>query len=83
MRKYAAHLRDLTLLVLDLICEGLGWVISIVNGVKYKFKSMNHYPACPHPSLSLELPKHGDPNLITVLNQGSVSGLEICQDEES
>ncbi|KAB2068976.1 hypothetical protein ES319_A08G066500v1 [Gossypium barbadense] len=40
----------------------------------------NHYPPCPDPSLTLGLPKHCDPNLITILLQGHTFGLQVFKD---
>lgn len=42
--------------------------------------SVNHYPPCPKPSLTLGLPKHKDPYLITILMQDGVSGLQVLKD---
>ncbi|CAN6553973.1 unnamed protein product [Malus baccata var. baccata] len=40
--------------------------------------SVNHYPPCLDPSLTLGMPKHCDPNLITILLQEDhVNGLQV------
>ena len=39
--------------------------------------SVNHYPPCPEPSLTLGITKHSDPNLITILLQDDVCGLQV------
>ncbi|KAJ9696902.1 hypothetical protein PVL29_008901 [Vitis rotundifolia] len=72
----------LSLKILDLICEGLGLEQGYLgdelsNG---QMLSVNHYPRCPDPSLTLGLPKHCDPNLITVVLQGDVGGLQVYKD---
>ena len=68
--------------ILELICEGLGLKAGYFGeeftGVQ--MFSVNHYPACPDPSLALGTPKHADHNLLTMLLQGSVSGLQVFKD---
>ncbi|KAM1012204.1 hypothetical protein ACFX13_043089 [Malus domestica] len=46
--------------------------------------SANYHPPSPEPSLTLGLPKHGDPNLTTILLQGDdlVNGLQVLKDGE-
>ncbi|GFZ13545.1 hypothetical protein Acr_23g0019300 [Actinidia rufa] len=71
---YSIEVRKLGLLLLDLICEGLGLEHGYFGGELSQglLMSINHYPMCPDPSLVLGLPKHGDPYLLTLLNQGHV-----------
>ncbi|KAM0007120.1 putative 2'-deoxymugineic-acid 2'-dioxygenase [Helianthus debilis subsp. tardiflorus] len=80
--KYSLEVRKLSLRVLELIREGLGlepeyFGEELTGG---QLLSINHYLPSPDPSLTLGLPKHADPNLITVLLQGSVSGLQVFKD---
>ncbi|XWS76270.1 hypothetical protein CRYUN_Cryun01aG0160900 [Craigia yunnanensis] len=70
--------------ILELLCEGL-----VIGSGYFEDKlsedlqlSVNHYPPCPDPSLTLGIPKHCDPNLLTILNQGDVCGLQVFKDEE-
>ncbi|KAL3695854.1 hypothetical protein R1sor_009930 [Riccia sorocarpa] len=37
----------------------------------------NHYPACPRPDLTLAMGPHSDPNLLTLLRQDAVGGLQV------
>ncbi|KAK4441597.1 Flavanone 3-dioxygenase 2 [Sesamum alatum] len=80
---YAVRVRELSFVLLDLIREGLGIESGYFEGglAKLQMMSLNYYPPCPDPALTLGLPKHADPNLITVLNQGSVPGLQVLKDE--
>jgi hypothetical protein len=39
--------------------------------------AVNYYPRCPNPELTFGLPGHTDPNVLTVLLQGHVSGLQV------
>ncbi|KAG8370778.1 hypothetical protein BUALT_Bualt13G0018900 [Buddleja alternifolia] len=81
---YAVRVRELSLLLLDLIREGLGLESGYFEGdlSKTHMLNFNFYPPCPDPSLTLGLPKHSDPNLITVLNQGAIPGLQVLKDRE-
>jgi isopenicillin N synthase-like dioxygenase len=40
---------------------------------------LNHYPPCPQPDLTYGLPGHTDPNLITILLQDQVPGLQVLK----
>ncbi|XP_071738170.1 hyoscyamine 6-dioxygenase-like [Rutidosis leptorrhynchoides] len=79
--KYSLELRKLTLRILELICEGLGIEAGYFEGdlSKNHVLSINHYPPCPDPSLTMGIPKHADANLITVLFQGNISGLQVLK----
>ncbi|XP_057507935.1 hyoscyamine 6-dioxygenase-like [Actinidia eriantha] len=81
---YSIGVRKVGLLLLDLICEGLGLECGYFVGElsQGQLMSINHYPLCPDPSLVLGLPKHGDPYLLTLLNQGHVAGLQVLKDEQ-
>ena len=70
--------------ILELICEGLGLESGYFEGKLSEVTSLsvNHYPPCPDPSLTLGLSKHCDPNLITILHQDDVCGLQIFKDNE-
>lgn len=80
--KYSVEVRNLSIRVLELICEGLGLEPGFFEDelTDAQLLSVNHYPPCPEPSLSLGLPKHSDPNLITFLLQGLVYGLQVFKD---
>ncbi|PRQ25883.1 putative flavanone 3-dioxygenase [Rosa chinensis] len=79
---YSVEVRKLGLCLLDLISEGLGLGSGFFGGELSQVQIMatNHYPLCPNPSLTLGLPKHSDVNLITLLIQGEVSGLQVLKD---
>ncbi|GFY99580.1 hypothetical protein Acr_13g0009800 [Actinidia rufa] len=62
---------------LGLECGYFGGDLSQVQHI-----NTNHYPLCPDPSLVLGLPQHGDPYLLTLLNQGHVAGLQVLKDEQ-
>ncbi|KAK0580988.1 hypothetical protein LWI29_008488 [Acer saccharum] len=81
--KYSVEVNKLGSVILELICEGLGLEAGYLGDDKLSgsaLMSVNHYPPCPNPSLTLGLLKHCDPNLITILLQGDVSGLQVFKD---
>ncbi|XP_076930952.1 protein DOWNY MILDEW RESISTANCE 6-like [Bidens hawaiensis] len=82
--KYSLEVRKLSLRMLELIREGLGLEPGYFGEelTGNQLLSINLYPRCPDPDLTLGLPKHADPNIITVLLQGSVYGLQVLKDEQ-
>lgn len=82
--QYSVEVRNLGLQILDLVCEGLGFEPGYFGGELSwgQIMGVNHYPRCPDPTLVLGLPKHGDPYIITLLNQGDVPGLQVLKDEQ-
>ncbi|XVE72954.1 hypothetical protein DITRI_Ditri11bG0079000 [Diplodiscus trichospermus] len=81
---YSIEAKKLGLRILELVAEGLG-LESGYFGDKLSespILSVNHYPPCPDPSLTLGVSKHSDPNLITILHQGDVRGLQVLKDGE-
>ncbi|KAJ7977267.1 Oxoglutarate/iron-dependent dioxygenase [Quillaja saponaria] len=44
--------------------------------------AVNYYPPCPDPSSTLGSPKHSDVNLVILLLQGEVNGLQVMKDGE-
>ncbi|KAM6592228.1 hypothetical protein CsatA_014833 [Cannabis sativa] len=73
------EVRKLGLKILEVLSEGLGLKSGYFSGelIESPILLSNHYPACPDPSLTLGLPKHCDPSLITILLQGNVLGLQV------
>ncbi|KAG6394976.1 hypothetical protein SASPL_145567 [Salvia splendens] len=76
---YAVETRKLMVRILETICEGLGLKPDYLEGemTKTQLLSVNHHIPCPDPSLTLGMPQHTDPNLITILQQCSVPGLQV------
>ncbi|PIA25996.1 hypothetical protein AQUCO_10200045v1 [Aquilegia coerulea] len=81
---YSIMVRSLGLRLLELIVEGLGLGSGYFQDElsRVQLLAINHYPPCPDPSLTLGLPKHSDPNLITVLLQGDIAGLQVLNEGE-
>ncbi|XP_047312495.1 protein DOWNY MILDEW RESISTANCE 6-like [Impatiens glandulifera] len=83
-RKYVVEVRQTLLLILDLICEGLGLENEYMKELVSleQLMILNHYPKCPDPRLVLGLPKHCDPHILTLLNQGQIPGLQVYKDQQ-
>lgn len=79
--KYSMEARNLLLMILEVISEGLGLRAKYFQGEmsKTQLLSVNHHIPCPDPSLTLGMPQHSDPNLITLLHQCSVPGLQVLR----
>ncbi|PPR93618.1 hypothetical protein GOBAR_AA27056 [Gossypium barbadense] len=76
--------KKLGLQILELLCEGVG----IEHGyfehelTEDLLLGANHYPPCPDPSLTIGIPKHFDPDILTILLQEHISGLQVLKDGE-
>ena len=73
--------RGLATELLRLLCEGMGLPLDYFEGHLgggYVTLDINHYPACPNPSITLGLPPHCDRDLMAVLLPGQVPGLEVA-----
>ena len=81
---YSVEAKKLGLRILELLSEGLGLESGYFGSklTEAQLLVVNHYPPRPDPSLTLGIPKHCDPNLITILLQGDVHGLQVFKDGE-
>ncbi|XP_066395803.1 2'-deoxymugineic-acid 2'-dioxygenase-like [Miscanthus floridulus] len=78
--RFVAPTRALGMALLRLLCEGVGLCPDYFEGdlsTGDVVVNVNHYPPCPDPARTLGLPPHCDRNLITLLLQGSVAGLQV------
>ncbi|CAN1143621.1 Flavanone 3-dioxygenase 2 [Linum perenne] len=77
--EYARKVRELSLWVLEMLSEGLGLELGYFGEglAQVQMMSVNNYPPCPNPRLTLGVPKHSDASLLTVLLQGKVNGLQV------
>ncbi|GKB41472.1 hyoscyamine 6-dioxygenase-like protein [Tanacetum coccineum] len=80
--KYSIEVRRFLMKILGLICDGMGLETGYLEGEisKNQLISVNHHIPCPDPSLTLGMPEHSDPNLISMLQQGDVCGLQALKD---
>ncbi|KAH9302791.1 hypothetical protein KI387_014374, partial [Taxus chinensis] len=80
--KYCTEVRALVLQLLAAISESLGLEPDFLDkalGEHAQHMAINYYPRCPNPDLTFGLPSHTDPNALTVLHQGHVSGLQVLR----
>lgn len=69
--------------LLEAISESLGLERDYINrvlGSHGQHMAINYYPPCPQPKLTYGLPPHADPNVITLLLQDDVPGLQVLKD---
>ncbi|KAL8250036.1 hypothetical protein R6Q59_033729 [Mikania micrantha] len=80
--EYSIEARKLLLAILELICDGMGLESGYFEGElsKNQVVSVNHHIPCPDPSATIGMQAHCDPNLISMLQQGHVSGLQALKD---
>ncbi|KAM5552790.1 hypothetical protein ABKV19_025149 [Rosa sericea] len=73
--KCSTQVRKVALNILELISEGLGIEYGHFSDElsQETVLSVNYYPPCPDPCLTLGITKHCDPNLITILLQGDMA----------
>lgn len=79
--EYSDELRRLSKVILGMVAEGLGLEPGFFDKELGQRMLVNHYPACPDPSLTLGVGGHCDPNLITIIQQ-EVYGLQILKDDK-
>ncbi|GMH09611.1 hypothetical protein Nepgr_011452 [Nepenthes gracilis] len=81
--EYCTRVRGLALKLLEAISESLGLEKGFIDkaiGKHGQHMAFNYYPPCPQPELTYGLPGHADPNLITILLQDQVPGLQVFKD---
>ncbi|XP_051142506.1 hyoscyamine 6-dioxygenase-like [Andrographis paniculata] len=83
--EYSTQVRKLLFKILELFRRGMGlkragYFEGPLSGIQ--LMSVNHHIPCPDPTLTLGMPQHSDPNLITVLHQGHVPGLQVFRGGE-
>lgn len=83
IEEYSEHMKLLAQRLLALVSESLGLRSSYIEdalGEPYQNVSLNYYPPCPQPELTLGLQSHSDLGAITLLMQDEVGGLQVCID---
>eukprot|EP00252_Welwitschia_mirabilis_P011938 TRINITY_DN2655_c0_g1_i1.p1 TRINITY_DN2655_c0_g1~~TRINITY_DN2655_c0_g1_i1.p1 ORF type:complete len:285 (-),score=9.14 TRINITY_DN2655_c0_g1_i1:216-1070(-) len=76
---YCTGIRTLALRLMRALSQGLGLSPDFLEnalGEDAVQMEINYYAPCPNPGLTYGLPKHTDPNVITVLLTDSVPGLQ-------
>ena len=81
---YVIALKDMSKKILELISQGLGLEQKYFENdlSKEKLLTINHYPKCPDPSVTIGLPKHKDPTILNILQVApiEVPGLQFLKD---
>ncbi|CAA3006529.1 protein DMR6-LIKE OXYGENASE 2-like isoform X1 [Olea europaea var. sylvestris] len=78
--EYSRRIRKVALRLLEAISESLGLERDYIDralGKHGQHMALNYYPPCPQPELTYGLPGHADPNVITILLQDDVPGLQV------
>lgn len=80
MAEYCRNVKGLAERLLEAISESLGLEKDYMNralGKHGQHMAINYYPPCPQPELTYGLPGHADPNVVTLLLQDDVAGLQV------
>ncbi|KAM7525971.1 hypothetical protein LguiA_015873 [Lonicera macranthoides] len=80
--EYCRSTRGLALRLLEAISESLGLEKKYIDkqlGKHAQHMAINYYPPCPEPELTYGLPGHKDGNLVTILLQDDVPGLQVLR----
>uniref|UniRef100_A0A7N0TRM5 Fe2OG dioxygenase domain-containing protein n=2 Tax=Kalanchoe fedtschenkoi TaxID=63787 RepID=A0A7N0TRM5_KALFE len=84
--EYCSEARGVVVRLVEAISESLGlekeYITSEAIGKHGQHMALNYYPPCPQPELTYGLPAHTDPNLITLLLQDDVPGLQVLQGQK-
>lgn len=78
--EYCSSVRGLAMRLVEAISESLGLKNHPHGIADGQHMALNYYPPCPQPELTYGLPGHTDPNLITILLQDHVPGLQVFRD---
>lgn len=84
-KEYNEKVEKLAQQLMDVIVEGLEVTASHFQRYIEKASGLlrwNHYPPCPQPHKALGMSAHTDFNLLTVLHQGDIGGLQVQKDGE-
>lgn len=80
--EYCTSIRRLVLRLLQAISDSLGLDRDYMDKAMRQHgqhMALNYYPPCPEPELTYGLPAHTDCNLITILLQDDVTGLQVLR----
>ncbi|XP_076932893.1 hyoscyamine 6-dioxygenase-like [Bidens hawaiensis] len=80
--EYSIETRKFLMSMLELISEGMGLESRYFEGeiTNNQSVSVNHHIPCPDPSLTIGMQAHSDPNLISMIHQSDVCGLQALKD---
>lgn len=76
-------MRELSRLIVECLTEGLGLPPNTYTKLETPDAicnaRVNHYPACPDPSKVFGIPSHTDPQMLSILYQDDVGGLQVLR----
>ncbi|XP_021841779.2 hyoscyamine 6-dioxygenase-like [Spinacia oleracea] len=82
--EYVVALKDMGKKILEQITQGLGLEKGYFASelTEDNILTINHYPICPDPSVTIGLPRHKDPTLINIVQAAPVNvpGLQLFKD---
>ncbi|KAF3789222.1 DOWNY MILDEW RESISTANCE 6 protein [Nymphaea thermarum] len=81
--EYSKQTRELAQRVMKIISLSLGvedYLEKVLVASQEQHMAINYYPSCPQPELTYGLPAHTDPNVLTILLQDGVAGLQVQKD---
>lgn len=84
MTSYFGTMRDLSRLMVECLSESLGLArdtftkLETANAICNA--RVNRYPPCPDPSKVFGIPAHTDPQMLSILYQDEVGGLQVLKD---
>ncbi|KAK9714005.1 hypothetical protein RND81_06G064900 [Saponaria officinalis] len=80
--EFVRSVKNLSSRMLERISEGLGLEPGYLGGELSNDVAftVNHYPPCPDPSLTIGLQEHTDATVITIIHSGNVPGFQFVKD---
>ncbi|XP_010245684.1 PREDICTED: 1-aminocyclopropane-1-carboxylate oxidase homolog 4-like [Nelumbo nucifera] len=82
---WAEHVKELAETLMELLCEGLGVRPGKLKELRCLERMAvvgHYYPHCPQPHLTMGIPSHTDPSVLSVLLQNQIEGLQVRHGED-
>ncbi|KNA08616.1 hypothetical protein SOVF_161020 [Spinacia oleracea] len=83
--EYAKHMKKVALTFLELISEAMGVESNYLKDMDccQEFLHLTHYyPPCPQPELAIGINQHADNDIVTLLLQDEIGGLQVLHDNQ-
>ncbi|KAK7324349.1 hypothetical protein VNO77_27882 [Canavalia gladiata] len=84
--EYSQKITVLGYALFELLSEALGlncnYLIEEMGCAEAMLLLCHYYPACPEPELTMGSSKHSDGNLMTILSQDQMGGLQVLHDNQ-
>lgn len=86
MTNYFTTMRELARLIVECVSESLGLIPDTFTKLEtpnaISTGRVNHYPPCPDPSKVFGIPAHTDPQMLSILYQDEVGGLQVLKGDK-